>query len=61
MKSNKNDITINAKLIRETDDGIFLDCEGDKVWFSKRHIKFDREEEAVTIPEWIYKQKFPNG
>ncbi|WP_300440636.1 hypothetical protein [Christiangramia sp.] len=53
-------ITIQAKLIKEYASSYYLDCEGDKVWFPRSQVEFNKEKEELTAPEWLLRQKFPN-
>jgi hypothetical protein len=51
-------IRIKATKIRETEKAMFLNCEGDELWFPKGFIKFNEPESYVDIQEWLYNQKF---
>lgn len=51
--------TIEAKLIRETESALLLDCEGDQNWFPKSQVKFDKEQNSLQAPDWLLKEKFP--
>lgn len=53
--------TIFAKKLTETGVAYYLDCEGDKVWLPKSKVSFDEKLGKVTIPDWLFKEKFPNG
>jgi hypothetical protein len=59
QKDIKDGIIISAKLIRETAAAYYLDCEGDKEWFSKSLVNFDAQKEELEAPKWLLKQKFP--
>lgn len=55
-----NSIIIEATLIKETDKALYLDCEGDKVWFPKSKVNFNKEKSELELSKWLFKQKFPN-
>jgi hypothetical protein len=59
MKEFKNPIKIKAELIRETDKAYYLDCEGDRSWFPKSQVEFEKD--VVTMDRWLFDQKFPDG
>ena len=48
------------KLIKETEDAYYLNCEGDKVWFPKSKVKLDLKNNELELPIWLAKLKFPN-
>lgn len=56
----ENGIIIEAEFIRETKDSLYLDCEGDPVWFPKSKVIFDPDKNQVEVPQWLMKEKFPN-
>lgn len=56
----KYPITIEGVFIAETAEAWHLDCEGDKEWFPKSQCHFDSENNEVTAPKWMLKQKFPD-
>ncbi len=60
MKREENTTIIEAKYIRESTKSIYLDCEGDLVWFPKSQIKFDKEKEEAEVPNWLLREKFPD-
>jgi len=49
------------ELITETDKAYHVDCEGDKVWLPKSQVTLDMSKNQVEIPDWLFKQKFPDG
>jgi len=51
-------IKINARKLNETPAAILLDCEGDKFWFPKQHVKYDEKTQTAIIAEWLYNAKF---
>ena len=55
----QGNITIAAKYIKETAAAYYLDCEGDKVWVPKSKVTFN--DNKLTLPDWLYKEKFPEG
>ena len=61
MGNDKELTTIKAELVRETDKAFLLNCEGDEVWLPKSQVTFDKEAKTVTLPEWLFNDKFPNG
>lgn len=56
--NDKPAIKINAEFVTETQYAIYLDCEGDKIWFPKKHVKFNPADDTVLIEEWLYNDKF---
>ena len=54
------EITINATLVRETASAWLLNCDGDEVWFPKSQVRFKIADNSVTLPNWLYRQKFSN-
>ena len=59
--NNRPAVRINAEKIRETINGVLLNCNGEKKWFPKTAIKYEPEHKTVLIQEWLYKMKFSNG
>lgn len=59
----KNDlgdpITVEAVFVKETEDAILLDCEGDVEWFPKKFINFDQENDSLEVERWLLQSKFP--
>jgi len=55
-----NGIIISASFIRETPKSWFLDCEGDLVWFPKKHCNYDHDKKELEAPKWFLKEVFPN-
>ncbi len=61
-------ITIEVEIVNETDKAIFVDSDGDRVWFPKSQIEIQKLDTDVAsqnraklvIPRWLYKDKFPN-
>lgn len=51
---------ITAKVLTETPQAYYLDCEGDKHWIPKSACRLNKGG-TVDLQDWIYKQKFPNG
>lgn len=56
----ENSIIIEAKLIKETVNAWYLDCEGDKEWFPKTQVIFNAKKNELEAPKWLLKLKFPN-
>lgn len=54
------ELTIDAKLLSETDKAWYLDCEGDKEWFPKSQCEYNESETALTAPKWLLEKKFPD-
>lgn len=52
-------IIIEACYISETEKSWYLDCEGDKEWFPKSQVTFNKEKEELEAPIWLLKEKFP--
>lgn len=52
-------ITIEAKYVSESKNAWLLDCEGDEEWFPKSQVNFDQVNEELSIPDWLYEEKFP--
>ncbi len=51
---------ISAEYIAQSATAWYLDCEGDKVWFPKDKVNFDRETMELEAPRWMLRSKFPN-
>ena len=50
-----------TSIAHETDRAFLLNCEGDEVWLPRGEINLDLKGSKVTMPEWLFKEKFPNG
>jgi len=47
-------------IIRETKLAIYVATEGGgAVWLPKSEIHIDEEDLEITMPEWLFKDKFP--
>ena len=50
--------TVEAIYITESKAAWRLDCEGDKIWVPKSEVYFNKDEQSLVMPEWLYKEKF---
>lgn len=53
-------IIVSAILISESLKAWYLNCDGDRLWFSKLTCTFEEEAEELELPKWLYREKFPN-
>lgn len=53
-------ITITATYIKHTVNAWYLNCEGDNHWFPKSQVEYNKETSTLQLPEWLYKEKFPD-
>lgn len=53
--------TIEAVQLAETDKAVKFNCEGDIIWVPKGKFRFNKEKRELTLPDWLFKAKFPNG
>ena len=53
-------VRIAAKLIKQGPNTVLMDCEGDEVWFPKKHIEIEKEQ-TMLIEEWLYNAKVSKG
>lgn len=61
-------ITIGVTIVNETEKAIFVDSDGDRIWFPKSQVdieRFDTDTKTqnranLKIPRWLYKEKFPD-
>lgn len=49
--------TVQATLVRDTPMGFYVRLNGYTVWLQKSLVKFNKEEEELQIPEWLYELK----
>ena len=59
-KKIKDSIIIEAELVFETDKSLFLNCEGDEVFFPKSKVNFNQELNELELPVWLAREKFPD-
>ena len=59
MKVWENEKTIDAIYMRDTSKAWLLNCEGDQIWFPKSHTRIDAKKSTVTMPNWLFEEKFP--
>lgn len=56
--------TIRVNVVSETDKAIKVDSDGDIVWLPKSQVKWLNpnvtEGANITLPTWLYKEKFPD-
>lgn len=57
-KGDKLNYKIKAVLIKKLDKATLFDCEGDKEWFPNLFFYYNKEEQLLEIPEWLYNAKF---
>jgi hypothetical protein len=51
-----------TKIVANKEKAILFNCDGEKHWIPKSQItKMDDKTKTLTIPTWLYKDKFPNG
>jgi len=53
-------VRIAAKLIKQGPNTVLMDCEGDEVWFPKKHVQIE-EDGTMLIEEWLYNAKVRKG
>ena len=62
MESSADNYIISyTSIIVELDKAILFNCDGDEVWLPISQIIVDRTNEKIELPEWLFKEKFPNG
>ncbi len=54
----QNPVVIKAELLLETEKALYLNCEGDQIWFPRSQVYFDKSESKLTLEEWMYNTKF---
>lgn len=55
-----------TKLVKETEKAWLFDCEGDEIWLPKSLCRYKPEDPVtgygeVSVPDWLYEEKFPEG
>ena len=56
---------IEAKIIGETEKAWQIDSDGDIVWLPKGEVTVETldkgDDQLFDIPDWLFKEKFPDG
>lgn len=61
-RGNKTNYKIKAfELPGSTPRAYKFNCEGDIVWIPKSQCHYIPEFKELEIPEWLYRDKFPDG
>jgi hypothetical protein len=61
-KGNRTNYKIKATLLPgSTDKSFKFNCEGDVIWIPKSQCNFIPALKELEIPEWLFREKFPNG
>lgn len=59
-KGHATNYKISGIILYETENAIRIDSDGDIMWLPKSQIYIDDREQTIELPEWLFKNKFPN-
>ena len=54
-------VRITAFKIKETENAVLMNCEGDLVWFGKKYVQVEEAKKTMLIQQWLYDLKVKNG
>ena len=60
-KGNPTNYKIRAILLRQVGKAYKFNCDGDIVYIPIGQCNYIKEFKELEIPEWLYREKFPNG